>query len=266
MKKKKIKKHKRLITSRFFSLFIGIWIVGTTIYVANEYYSFQLLWKSLFPIHYKVYDEFGIKLPTQYKINGIDVSHHQGSINWQMVRNMKDEDVTLQFTFIKATEGISFLDKRFKENWRNSKRNDIVRGAYHYFNPDLKGIAQANNFIRNVKLQAGDLPPVIDIEELGGVSPKRLMEGLLIFAKQLENHYGTKPIIYTYHDFYKLNFDTTFQDYPLWIAHYYKETPNHKKWSFWQHNDKGKVSGINYPVDFNVFSGDSAAFQNILIQ
>ncbi len=266
MKNRKKYKHNKPLSSRLISWGIGIWIVANIFFVSNEYYSFQLLWESFFPVHYKAYNEFGIKLPTQHKINGIDVSHHQGSINWQMVRNMKDEEVSLQFAFIKATEGVSFVDKRFNVNWLNSKRHDIVRGAYHYFKPNQKGQEQANHFIRNVKLKVGDLPPVIDIEELGDISPNRLMEGLLICAKQLEKHYGVKPIIYTYQDFYKLNFDNTFQDYPLWIAHYYKETPTLKNWDFWQHNDKGKVSGINYPVDFNVFSGDSLEFHEILIK
>lgn len=266
MKDKRSRKNKNIFTKALYSWFIGLWIAGNVAYVADEYYSFKLLWESMFPIHYKEFQEFGIKLPTQYTINGIDVSHHQGSINWEMVKNMKDNNVSLKFAFIKATEGTGFIDKRFKENWKNSKTNELVRGAYHYFRPNEKGELQANHFIRNVKLEKGDFPPVIDIEELGNVSPKRLMEGVLKCAKKMEEHYGKKPIIYTYHDFYKNNFDTTFNSYPLWIAHYYKETPSNKMWEFWQHNDNGRVSGINYPVDFNVFSGDSVAFIHILMK
>lgn len=266
MKNTKSKKKSQTGRKKSRLWFIGFWLLINLAYVSNEYYSIRLIWESLFPVHYKQFEEFGIKLPTQYSINGIDVSHHQGSINWEMVKNMRDNTVSLQFSFIKATEGVSFTDSRFDENWLNSKKNGLIRGAYHYFNPNEKGELQANHFIGNVKLSSGDLPPVIDVEEVGEVSPSRLMEGVLICAKKLEKHYGIKPIIYTYHDFYKQNFDTTFNNYPIWIAHYYKNSPHHKRWKFWQHNDKGRVSGINYPVDFNVFFGDSTQFSSFLVK
>ena len=103
-------------------------------------------------------------------------------------------------------------------------------------------------------LSAGDFPPIIDVEEKGNISSATLMKGILKFANKVESHYGIKPIIYTYHDFYKINFDSTFINYPLWIAHYHVHQPNNQQWNFWQHSDKGRVSGINYPVDFNVFN------------
>lgn len=235
-------------------IFLLLWVIGGSVYVANEYYSLQVLWERIFPLHYKTYAQFGIKIPTQYFVHGIDVSHHQGPINWKMVKGMKDKDVVLDFAFIKATEGLTHKDSRFRYNWLKSKENGMIRGAYHYFKPHQKGEDQANHFIRNVKLKKGDFPPVIDVEEKGNIPPKRLMKGILNCAKKLEAHYGVKPIIYTYHDFYKLNFDDTFKDYTLWIAHYNVHKPNNQQWNFWQHSDKGRVSGINHPVDFNVFN------------
>ena len=245
---------------------IWAWTIMCMLFVTNEYYPFRSLWESLFPIHYKHFDQYGIKLPTQYSVHGIDVSHHQGKINWEMASKMKVENISLQFVFIKATEGVTFVDKRFKENWKESKKYQFKRGAYHYFNPNQKGELQASHFINQVELLKGDLPPVIDVEELGDVSPQRLMEGLLQCAKKLEHHFGVKPIIYTFHNFYKTNFDTTFNKYPLWIAHYYQKEPSNKVWKIWQHNDRGRVSGINYPVDFNTFRNDSIQFQQLLLK
>lgn len=245
-----------------------VWLFLTTnfFYVANEFYPLRDVYEKLFPIHYKSYQEFGIRIPTQYKVHGIDVSHHQGRINWKMVKQMKDKDIKLDFAFIKATEGRYHKDSRFQYNWKNAKAQKITRGAYHYFKPNIKAAIQANHFIRTVTLKKGDFPPVIDIEERGSVTSKTLMKGLKIFSDKVQKHYGVKPIIYTYHDFYKQNFDNTFKDYTLWIAHYHIKSPNNKTWNFWQHSDRGRVSGINTPVDFNVFNRDIEKMKGLLIK
>ena len=248
------KRSKKKKSNGFAKVMVISWLLCTSIFVANELYPLRILWEQLFPIHYKSYSKFGIKIPTQYKVHGIDVSHHQGSINWKMVEGMRDNGLKIDFAFIKATEGITHTDSRYRINWKGSKENNLIRGAYHYFKHNQKGEEQAAHFIRNVKLTSGDMPPIIDVEELGDISTARLMEGVLNCANKLEQHYGVKPIIYTYHDFYKQNFDESFKDYTLWIAHYYVGKPDNTEWNFWQHNDRGRVSGINTPVDFNVFN------------
>lgn len=254
------------IINRGIGIFVWLFLIINFFYVANEFYPLRDVYEKLFPIHYKSYSEFGIRIPTQYKVHGIDVSHHQGRINWEMVNKMKDKDLSLDFAFIKATEGLSHKDRRFKYNWKNAKSQKIIRGAYHYFKPNVKAVKQANHFIRTVTLQKGDFPPVIDIEEKGNVSSAQLMKGIKIFADLVQKYYGVKPIIYTYHDFYKQNFDNTFDNYTLWIAHYYVKSPDSKAWNFWQHNDKGTVSGINTPVDFNVFNRDLEQMKRELIK
>ena len=210
--------------------------------------------------------EFGIRVPIQYKVHGIDVSHHQGKIDWKKVKAMKVKGITFDFAFIKATEGKTHNDTKYFYNWKNAKKNNIIRGAYHYFKPNVDGALQAKHFIGRVKLQKGDLPPVIDVEEIGKVSKKKLMKEVLKFANAVEKKYAIKPIIYTFHDFYKLNFDETFMDYKLWIAHYYVNSPRNKTWNFWQHSDRGKVSGINTDVDFNVFNKSLEKMQDILVK
>jgi lysozyme len=79
------------------------------------------------------YAEFGIGIPTNYTIHGIDVSRYQQLIAWEEVKSMKVENIQLGFAFIKATEGIGNVDPQFNRNWRRSKNNEIVRGAYHFF-------------------------------------------------------------------------------------------------------------------------------------
>jgi len=217
---------------------------------------------------FKRYKAFGIDIPVKYQIHGIDISHYQKSIHWPLVKEMKVKNVKIGFAFIKATEGVEGMDGMFKTNWKNAEQAGIVKGAYHYFICSKSGKAQAENFIEVVKLKKGDLPPVLDVEETNGVSITDLQQRVSDWLLMVEKKYKTRPIIYTNVDFYKNFLSGRFDDYPLWIAHYLeKEKPRIKReWSFWQHNEAGRVNGINAYVDFNVFNGDSAAFQKILVK
>ena len=127
---------------------------------------------------------------------------------------------------------------------------------------------QAENFIKIVDLKPGDLPPVLDVEQTNGISKELIRKELKTWLDIVENNYHIRPIIYTNIDFYKQNMGDEFDDYPLWVAHYYQpRQPRIKRdWVFWQHNDNGRVNGILSPVDFNVYSGDSVAFRQLLIK
>lgn len=114
------------------------------------------------------YPEFGINIPEGYSIHGIDVSKYQSVIAWEEVRAMKVKNIQPGFAFIKATEGIGNTDPQFGRNWKRSKDAGIIRGAYHFFIGSKDGKMQAENFIRQVELNAGDFPPVLDIEQLNG--------------------------------------------------------------------------------------------------
>lgn len=214
------------------------------------------------------YPEFGIYIPVNYQIHGIDVSHHQRVIDWEEVKAMQIKNIRINFSFIKATEGINDTDSRFKINWWQASQAGMARGAYHFFNPGKSGLAQAKNFIETVQLKPGDLPPVLDIEQVNLVSKKELQTRVSEWLIAVENHYHSKPIIYTSAVFYSNYLAGKFDDYPLWVAHYLvKDKPRIKRpWTFWQHNETGHVNGINHFVDFNVFNGDSTAFQNLCIK
>ena len=219
--------------------------------------------------NYRVYKSFNIRIPTNYKIHGIDVSSYQGKIDWQRVKNMREDSVHITFAFIKATEGILLVDPYFQRNWREAPKAGIACGAYHYFRPRFSGKWQARFFLQNVKTQKGFLPAVVDIEELDGIKPAKMRDELNDFLKQVEAKTKVKPIIYSGLTFYQDYLSGYFDDYHLWIAHYYKPqlSVGHAiNWKFWQHSDKAKVNGISYIVDFDVFNGDSLAFKKLLAQ
>lgn len=213
------------------------------------------------------YPAFGISIPENYLIHGIDVSRYQQTISWDAVKEMKVKNVQLGFVFIKATEGIINTDPQFKRNWKRSKQAGMIRGAYHFFLATKDGREQAENFISAVDLEQGDLPPVVDIEQTYGVSVHVLKKELKEWLDVIEYYYGVKPIIYTSVDFYSRNLGKEFNSYPLWAAHYFQyDTPRiNRQWDFWQHSEEGRVNGILSKVDFNVFNGDSLQFRNILM-
>jgi len=243
-------------------IFISIIILPAFAMVA--YYGFRIMYKPKF-IHYT---GFGIDIPVNYTIHGIDVSHHQSDIDWDEVKAMQIKDIKIGFGFIKATEGIENVDEQFKDNWLAAKRANIPRGAYHFYNPSRNGKAQAQNFIDNVRLSKGDLPPVLDIEQVNGTPIIKIQQGVIDWLEAVEAHYNVKPIIYTNASFYNNVLGDKFDEYPLWVAHYLvKDKPRiQRSWTFWQHNETGQVNGIDSYVDFNVFNGDSAAFKELLIK
>lgn len=214
------------------------------------------------------YKEFGIDIPVNYDIHGIDVSRYQETIAWDLVKEMKVKEIQFGFCFIKATEGIGRVDPQYHRNWKKSKQAGIVRGAYHFFIASKDGKMQAQNFIEEVELEKGDLPPVLDVEQLNGSSATVLKKEVKKWLQTVEEHYGIRPVIYSNVDFYKNYLGSGFDDYPFWAAHYYqKDQPRiSRDWSFWQHSEEGRVNGIVSKVDFNVFNGDSADFKQMLLK
>ncbi|MCB0637493.1 MAG: glycoside hydrolase family 25 protein [Lewinella sp.] len=198
-----------------------------------------------------------------FAVEGIDVSHHQARIDWQQVAEQE-----LDFAFVKATEGATHTDSLFCDNWEAIRSVGMIRGAYHFFRPQTSAMAQAFQFMHWVDLQPGDLPPVLDIEVLDGVPHPHLLDGLRTWLWLTELHYGVKPILYTNLKFYNRYLAGHFNEYPLWIARYSGREPilaNGSAWRFWQYGNRGTLPGVDGYVDFNVFSGDSVALQELTI-
>jgi lysozyme len=154
-------------------------------------------------------------------------------------------------------------DSRFERNWREAKAVGIYRGAYHYFQPNYDGARQADLFVRNVPLKAGDLPPVLDVEAPNFHDVAIMRRNVATWLRLIERHYGVRPILYSNYNFYKRHLAGHFDEYPLWLAHYEVEKPSlpREKWIIWQHSDESHVPGIRGPVDFNVFQG---SFETLL--
>jgi lysozyme len=215
-------------------------------------------------------NSFGISMPGGYSVHGIDVSKHQGAIDWKRVSRMKKNDISISFAFIKATEGISRQDQKFEENWKHSEQAGLLRGAYHFYYPSRDANKQADNFITNVKLSPGDLPPVVDIEHSNGKSKTKICEDLKVFLDRVEKRYKVKPIIYTNINFFSTYLEGSFDSYPLWIAGYFDHDRFYNEflstWTFWQHSEEGKVDGIRGSVDFNVYKGNLEKLKSMCVK
>ena len=242
---------------RFFSSLPSwaIWIGGLLVialYVCLFYHffvrPFSFRWRALYGQP---------NYPKGYEVRGIDISHYQERINWEKLRNASIGDAPISFVFIKATEGSDWLDGYFNRNFANAKRNDLIRGAYHFFVPGVSPRKQADYYLSIVQLEPGDLPPVLDVEKIGNLTPAQLRRDVKIWLDTVEKEYQVKPIIYTGYKF-KIDYLNTpeFDAYPYWIAHYYVNKLEYKgKWAFWQYTDRGRISGIKDFVDCNIFNG-----------
>ena len=209
---------------------------------------------------------YGIKLPEPFRIHGIDVSSYQLTIDWGRVKTSGDRQHQISFAYIKASEGRGKTDPFFFRNWSQAHRQGIPAGAYHFFLPSQNGQEQARHFIKLVQLKKGDLPPVVDIEKDLGVGRQNLRKELKLFLREVEKAYRVKPILYTNIKFYNQYLSDGFEEFPLWVAHYIdRGRPRiDRNWTFWQHSESGNnVPGISVRVDFNVFNGDSLAFQRL---
>ena len=217
--------------------------------------------------------ERGSRVPPGTWRYGIDISHNNsGPIVWDSLYVMTDKkrrtvrnpfeanDIKpVSFVVIKATEGASFKDPDFKDNWRQAGLSGIKRGAYHFFRSSKDGEIQARNFISTVgDMRLGDLPPVLDIETIHiGCSKQLLNERALQWLSTVEKHYGKKPVVYASSSFIKDNLSKEISgNYPIWVAHYGKARPSHDSWIWWQFTDKAVVKGVPGPVDLSVMAAD----------
>ena len=152
-------------------------------------------------------------------------------------------------------------DKKFRTNWEQAEKHALKKGAYLFFHPNLDVGKQTDLFIRRVGSLEGCLPPVVDIEKTYRTDRKLIKTRLQTCLRLLEQHYGVKPVIYTYTTFYRDYLGADFDEYPLWIAHYEREDhPDYisRSWDMWQHSEKGRLAGTKEWVDFNVLKCENS--------
>jgi lysozyme len=174
---------------------------------------------------------------------GLDVSQYQGKINWEVI------------------------DSQFKTNWKAAKHQKLLRGAYHYYRPNENSLEQAEKFIQTVQLKKGDLPPVLDIEQLPkNQSMANLKKGLQRWLDKVETHYKVKPIIYTGEKYYENFLKDEFEGYTFWIANYNFFVEEIKEdWLFWQFTEKANIAGIEEKVDLNIYNGTPKMLEYLTI-
>jgi lysozyme len=199
-----------------------------------------------------------------YDVIGVDVSNHQGDIDW---RSLAAGGIA--FAYIKATEGGDFRDGRFRKNWDGAKAADMPRGAYHFFTQCRSGAEQAANFIRTVPKEAGVLPPVIDAEHMGPCTsrpPVADIKGeILAFMDLVEAHYGKRPFVYVTREFNQAYLDGHLAAENFWVRSLFLPPAIRRaNWLLWQYHHRGRRPGINGPVDLNAFRGSKSEFAALL--
>lgn len=189
---------------------------------------------------------------------GIDVSHWQGEIDWQAVR----ED-GIEFVMMKATEGVSLVDRRLIDNVEGARRAGIPLGFYHFAHLSNDPVREAEHFIRTTAPLRADLWHVLDVE--GGSLDGQAMSRAQVsrwsrsWLERVQEAAGRRPMLYTGAAFAATYFEMDLSAYPLWIAHYGVDTPRSNavwpRWTMLQYTDRGNVAGIPGAVDRNELDG-----------
>lgn len=211
-------------------------------------------------------------------IQGIDVSHWQGDIDWNKV----NKNGKKKFAFVKATEGINFIDLKSKKNMKNCKAAGMACGVYHFARP-VKNTAkaEANYFISKNKnyLKKGYLRPALDVEDFVSkgyaeypckkLGKKKLSKWVKEWMDTVKKGTGVEPILYINSNYARNCFDSSVTNRDLWIAYWAsKPSPNTgiwKGWDFWQYSSKGSVPGIKGNVDLDRFNGDMSGLKKNFI-
>ena len=200
----------------------------------------------------------------EYPIIGVDVSSYQGDINWKILCQQN-----ISFAYIKATEGSSYIDRKYYENYSNAIQTDLFVGAYHFFSFESTGEAQAANFCNVVEKTNLLLPSVIDVELYGDnkvdtIDTIEIRKNIRDMVDILEANYGVKPILYVDSVSYENIIKGYFDDCDLWYRSVYSAIPDSIEWTFWQYSNRHRLkgySGNEEYIDMNVYNGSEDKFK-----
>lgn len=195
--------------------------------------------------------------PTVYTTRGVDISAHNGDIDFERVAADG-----IDFVLIKATEGTDFKDRNFNTNYRLARRANLRTGAYHFFRFDTDGRLQAINLLHSTRNLPLDFPLIIDVEEWGNpdaIATSEIIGRLRDMIAHLR-YFNRDIIIYTNKDGYDRFIHGNFDDYPLWLCSFTDIDPS-IKWHMWQYTHRGRVDGISGHVDINVLNVDKPTSQ-----
>ena len=185
-------------------------------------------------------------------IHGIDISHSQGNVFWEII----GDNTNMAYVYLKASEGGDRIDEKFERNIELAHQYGLKVGAYHFFRPRTDLNKQLVNFMAQCRPKEQDLVPMIDIETKGGLSTEEFCDSLLKFIKLVETAYRQKPLLYTFTNFYNQNLIGKIDGYPLMVAQYTQREPvlaDGRDFTMWQYTGKGRINGINGYVDKSRF-------------
>ena len=185
-------------------------------------------------------------------IHGIDISHYQGNVFWEII----GDNTNMAYVYLKASEGGDRIDEKFEHNIQLAHQYGLKVGAYHFFRPRTDLNKQLVNFMAQCRPKEQDLVPMIDIETKGGLSTEEFCDSLLKFIKLVETAYRQKPLLYTFTNFYNQNLIGKIDGYPLMVAQYIQREPvlaDGRDFTMWQYTGKGRINGINGYVDKSRF-------------
>ena len=219
---------------------------------------FLALWSYLSPSTWRMFKSWiGIEEVLGLgngEYHGIDVSKHQGKINWSQVAT----DPNIHFVYIKATEGRTLVDKRYDYNTRQARKAGLKVGSYHFFTSRRSAQEQFENFRKHVRHSEQDLIPMVDVEESGcrNASREQLQQSLSEFMELIRQEYGKYPLLYSQYRFYNEKLAPEFNKYFIFMARYCDTAPVLKgdgRHNIWQYTERGKVNGIKGHVDLDRF-------------
>jgi GH25 family lysozyme M1 (1,4-beta-N-acetylmuramidase) len=205
--------------------------------------------------------------PAPAFLDGIDVSYHQGAIEWARVA-----DANKAFAFVRASAGTLTADVAYDTNLAGARAAGVAVGSYHFGNPDSganDALNEARWFVQNASVESGDLVPVLDLEVSNGLGAAALTTWAKTWLTEVETATGVRPLIYTTPNFWSSSMTNTDwfarNGYRVWIAHWTTASQPSVPagnwagdgWTFWQHSSTGSVPGVNGPVDVDRFNGDA---------
>ena len=204
----------------------------------------------------------------KYFVKGIDVSHHNPILNWDVVM---EQNIT--FAYLKSTEGTSHLDRNYPYNYDLARKANVKIGSYHFYTFALSGKEQAAHFLKTAKFNTGDLIPAIDVEHssINVYSKdkdykKLVVDELKILENEVYEKLGIHPVIYTNKDCYKLYIKGNFPDNIIWMCDLHNDPSDDiENWRIWQFSHKGELPGIDGYVDLNYYRFSFTEFKELLL-
>jgi lysozyme len=190
---------------------------------------------------------------------GIDVSGHQGAIDWTAVAHDH-----VSFVYIKATQGATFTDPRFAANLAGAESAGLARGAYHFFSFCSTGIAQAENFLRTAPPSSMTLPPAVDLELAGNCSRRpprhQVQTQLSAFLAVVEAATGQRVVLYIGASFERAYPVSQKTSSPLWVPRFLLHPGG--SWFVWQVDGLAHVNGISGDVDLDIMAAPARGTQS----